>query len=123
MNITENNGNNVLENKENKYELLKNIGDIKIYKYSNIKRISPYKLIFQYFFDKFDSNNYKNAKILLFIGKTGDGKSTAINAIFNIIKGIKIEDKYRFILINEPVKEKGQSESQTDGLHLYYIKD
>ena len=67
--------------------------------------------------------NYKNAKILLFIGKTGDGKTTLINALFNIIKDIKIDDKYRFILIKEEEKEKKQAESQTDGLHLYYIKD
>ena len=53
------------------------------------------------------------------MGKTGDGKSTAINSFFNIIKGIKIEDKYRFILI----EEKGQAESQTDGVHLYYLRD
>ena len=57
------------------------------------------------------------AYILLFVGKTGDGKSTAINSFFNIIKGIKIEDKYRFILIEEKEKEKGQTISQTDGIH------
>jgi hypothetical protein len=34
-----------------------------------------------------------------------------------------LEDNYRFILIKEPAKEKGQAESQTDGVHLYYIKD
>lgn len=34
-----------------------------------------------------------------------------------------MEDNYRFILIKEPAKEKGQAESQTDGVHLYYIKD
>ena len=51
---------------------------------------------------------------MIFIGKTGDGKSTAINALFNIIKGIKLEDNHRFILIKEPKKAKGQAESQTD---------
>ena len=49
------------------------------------------------------------AYILLFVGKTGDGKSTAINSFFNKIKGIKIEDKYRFILIEEKEKEKGEA--------------
>jgi hypothetical protein len=57
------------------------------------------------------------------VGKTGDGKSTAINSFFNIIKGIKIEDKYRFILIEEKEKEKGEAISQTDGIHLYYLID
>ena len=105
------------------YELIKIKNGLKIYKYSNIERISNHKLIYQYYYDKFDSNDYKNAIIILFIGKTGDGKTTAINALFNIIKGVKREDKYRFILIKEPKKEKGQAESQTDGLHFYYIKD
>ena len=61
--------------------------------------------------------------IVLFCGKTGDGKTTAINAFFNIIKGIRNEDNYRFILISEPSKEKGQAESQTNGIHIYYLKD
>ena len=105
------------------YELIKIKDWLKIYKYSNVERISNHDLIYQYYFDKFDDNEYKNANIILFIGKTGDGKTTAINAFFNIIKGIKREDKHRFVLIKEPKKEKGQAESQTDGLHLYYIKD
>ena len=107
----------------NDYELLEISDGLKIFKYSNIERESPHKFIYQYYFDKFEDNEYENAKIILFIGKTGDGKTTAINAFFNIIKGIKIEDKIRFMLIKEPKKEKGQAESQTDGLHLYYIKD
>lgn len=64
-----------------------------------------------------------NAYVVLFCGKTGDGKTTAINAFFNIIKGIEIDDPYRFILITEPEKKTGQAESQTDGVHIYYVKD
>ena len=45
------------------------------------------------------------------------GKLLIINALFNIIKNIKIDDKY--IFIKEEEKEKKQTESQTDGLHLY----
>ena len=116
---------NTIEFERNKYELLKIEDNLKIYKYSNKERILYKNLINQYFYDydNFDESNYKNAKILLFIGKTGDGKTTVINALFNIIKDIKIDDKYRFILIKEEEKEKKQAESQTDGLHLYYIKD
>ena len=108
---------------QNFNEVLEIKDKLTIYKYSNVEGRSTHELIYQYYYDDFDSNDYKNAKIILFIGKTGDGKSTAINAFFNIIKGIKIEDKYRYILIKERKKEKGQAESQTDGLHLYYIKD
>ncbi len=55
---------------------------------------------------------------MLFYGKTEDGKTTAINAFFNIVKGVQLEDNYRFILIIEP-KKKEQAESKTDDLHLY----
>ena len=58
--------------------------------------------------------------IVLICGKIGEGKTTAINAFFNIIKGITLEDNYRFILIHEP---KGKKESENDGVHLYYVKD
>lgn len=37
---------------------------------------------------------------------------------FNIIKGIKLNDNYRFILATEPKKEKGQAESQTDSVNF-----
>ena len=68
-------------------------------------------------------NDEKLAYVILFVGKTGHGKSTAINAFFNIIKGIKLEDKYRIILIKEEKQKGGQAVFQTDGIHLYYIKD
>lgn len=45
----------------------------------------------------------------------------AINAFFNLIKGVKLEDNYRVYLIHEDPKKKG--ESMTDGLHLYYLRD
>ena len=45
------------------------------------------------------------------------------NTLDNIIKGIEIDDPYRFILITEPEKKTGQAESQTDGVHIYYVKD
>ena len=116
-------GNNNIENNLSNYKLLEILDDIKIYQYSHTNSKSPYNLIFQYYIDKFELDDEKNCKIILFIGKTGDGKTTAINAFFNIIKGIKLEDKYRLVLIREKTKEKGQAESQTEGLHLYYIKD
>ena len=106
-----------------KYEIIKKREDLITYKYSNVKPQSPQELVNQYFFDHYEVNDYDNAYVVLFCGKTGDGKSTAINAFFNIVKGIELEDNYRFILITEPPKPKGQAESQTDGVHLYYLKD
>lgn len=106
-----------------KFEIIKKRKDLTIYKYSNVKRESNHVLVYQYFFDSFQASDYESAYVVLFCGKTGDGKSTALNAFFNIIKGIELEDNYRFILITEPPKAKGQAESQTDGVHLYYLKD
>ena len=94
-----------------------------IYKYSEKERQESQFLTFNYFYDNFNEEDYTTAYIVLFAGKTGAGKTTAINAFFNIIKGVKLEDNYRYILIEEPPKPKGQAESQTDGIHLYYLKD
>ena len=106
-----------------KHKILKKREDLTIYLYSDRERVSNKPLVYQYFFDKFDGTDFEKAYVVLFCGKTGDGKTTAINAFFNIIKGIKLEDNYRFILIKEIEKKKGQAESQTDGVHLYYLKD
>jgi len=107
-----------------KYNEIKNEeSNLKLYKYSEKERESKHERVYEYFYDDFDLNDYKDAYIVLFCGKTGDGKSTAINAFFNIVKGIRLEDEFRFILIKEPEKKGGQSVSQTDGIHLYYVKD
>ena len=106
-----------------KYKVLKKREDLTIYLYSDRERVSNHNLVYQYFYDQYNGNDFENAYIVLFCGKTGDGKTTAINAFFNIIKGVKLEDDYRFILIKEIEKQKGQAESQTDGVHLYYLKD
>lgn len=104
-----------------KYEVIKKEEDVTFYRYSNLKSKSNHELVYHYYFDKFESNDYRKAYIVLFVGKTGDGKSTGINAFFNVIKGIKLTDAYRFILIEEQPKKKG--ESVTDGVHLYYLRD
>ena len=106
-----------------KYEILEKKEGLTTYKYSNVERKSDHELVYQYFFDEFDILEVSKAFVILFCGKTGDGKTTAINSFFNIVKGIELEDEQRFILITEPVKEKGQAESQTDGVHLYYLRD
>jgi hypothetical protein len=106
-----------------KYEIIDRKEDLTIYKYSNVPKVSKHELIYEYFYDKLDEQDIQDACVILFCGKTGDGKTTAINALFNIIKGVKLEDNYRFILITETPKATGQAESQTDGVHLYYLKD
>ena len=103
-----------------KYEVLEKRDDLTIYKYSSKERQSNHELVYQYFYDEFNDNDYDNAYVILFCGQTEDG---AINAFFNTIKGIKLEDNYRFNLITEQKKPKEQAESQSYGVHLYYLKD
>lgn len=92
------------------------------YIYSEEERIEDKSnQTYQYNYDHLSEFEKRDAKIVLFVGKTGDGKSTAINAFFNLIKGVKLEDNYRVYLIHEDPKKKG--ESMTDGLHLYYLRD
>lgn len=106
------------------YKKIKEEDGMSFYLYSDKKPQSNHKLVQKYYFDNYDDpNSEKEAKIILFVGKTGDGKTTAINAFFNVMKGVRLEDSFRFILIQEPKKEKGQAESQTDGVHIYYLKD
>ena len=110
-----------------KYKEIKNNefyeDNLKIYSYSEKKGESNHEGVYEYFYDEFDLNDYKDAYIILFFGKTGDGKSTAINALFNIVKGVKLDNDFRFILISEKEKNKNQAVSQTEGVHLYYVKD
>ena len=120
-------GKSINEKKEeinfSKYEIKEYSDKLTIYNYSKVERISPYELVYQYYYDQFDINDYQNAYIVFFCGETGNGKTTAINALFNIIKGIELNDNYRFILIKQKINEKGEKELQTDGIHLYYLRD
>lgn len=96
--------------------------DKKLYLYSEKKPELKKEGIYVYFYDEFDLNDYKEAYIVLFCGITGVGQTNSINAFFNVIKGIKLEDNYRFILINE-ITNKNYYFHKTKGIHLYYIKD
>ena len=106
-----------------KYDIIKKETNLTFYRYSKEERKEIYKNVYQYNFDTFDISDENFAYVVLFVGKTGDGKTTALNAFFNIIKGVQLEDEYRFILIEEVQKKKGQAESQTDGVHIYFLKD
>ena len=108
-----------------KYRLIKTRKNgIRYFKYSDIARIEEKEfLIFHYPYDYLNEFEKKEAIVVLFSGKTGDGKSTAINVFFNIIKGVKLDDNFRFILIDESSNNRGQDQSQTDGIHFYYLKD
>lgn len=98
---------------------------VSFFKYSDVNSFldneNPY--VYHYPYDNLTQQDISDARIILFSGRSGHGKTTAINAFFNIIKGINLEDTFRYILIEEEKKPEGQAVSQTAGVHLYYLRD
>ena len=107
-------------------EILKNNKDIEICynlvidKYSNTNPESNHELVYQYYYDKFNTDDYKKAYVILFVGKSGDGKTRTLNPLLNIIKGINLDSNKRFSLTN---LDDYKHCSPTEGFHLYYLKD
>lgn len=69
--------------------------------------------------------NIKNEviKTILFIGQSGTGKSTLINALLNFFLGVLPEHKFRYqIILGDKKKSKDQTESQTVNIDTYDIK-
>ena len=108
-------------------KILKNNKEIEIYykllinKYSNTNPESNHELIYQYYYDKFNSDDYKNAYVIIFVGKNNQGKTKSLSSLLNIIKGISLDNKKRFTL-TDLVGEYKEC-SSTEGFHIYYIKD
>ena len=92
---------------------------IKTIKYSNKKRQVYLKLIYQYYYDQFKKDDFDKAYIIIFFSDNFEIKLKAINSFLNVIKGIKLEENERFILIENEIFN-----NQLDvGIHIYYLKD
>ena len=66
----------------------------------------------------------ENLKKIIFMGETGTGKSTLINAFINYAVGVKMEDSFRFkLVVDEADGEIDQSISQTPEISGYFIED
>ena len=85
-------------------EKIENNDDLEIYSYPNSDINEIEKL----------SANTKN---ILFIGQSGVGKTTFINALINAILDINEEDNIRYKMVFKETK-KGQHESQTDKTNI-----
>ena len=57
---------------------------------------------------------------VVFVGKTGNGKTTMINAAVNHLLGVKYKDNFRYVLVQEPFTET-TSQSMTKNVHKYYV--
>ena len=65
----------------------------------------------------------ENSISVLFVGQSGSGKSTFINAYVNHILGITKDDKIRYkLIIGDARKEKDQTQSQTDFITIYNVR-
>ena len=93
------------------------IGEIKGKKNnSNLLFIYNYPLNIEY------SSNEEIISIL-FVGQSGTGKSTFINAYINHLLGITSTDKIRYkIIFGDTNKENDQTQSQTDCITIYNIR-
>ena len=68
----------------------------------------------------FTSQEENDSKVLLLIGKTGDGKSSFVNSLVNIYLGIKFEDNFRYLLIRND--DEDQRQSKTKNITVYNIR-
>ena len=78
--------------------------------------------IYLYPSDKFKEEEEIKCKIVIVVGETGSGKTTLLNSLVNYIEGIKLEEYFRYIIINEENIKRKKHESQTEEVNIYYIK-
>lgn len=79
--------------------------NLKIYKYPKIE---------------FNYDQLQECKYLIVIGETGCGKTTLLNCLINFLMGIKQDDDFRYIIIDEK-DNKNKEDSHTLNINSYYI--
>ena len=83
---------------------------------NNTLTIYDYPLNIEY------SSNEESISII-FVGQSGTGKSTFINAYVNYLLGITHYDDIRYkLIIGDKSKEKDQTKSQTDFITIYNVR-
>ena len=93
-------------NKIKDASFIKNIGKKELFLYNSIQ---------------FDKSDESQCYTILVLGQTGSGKTTLINSFLNYLLNIKINDKERYIIINEDIFN-DKSISYTLDVNIYYIK-
>ena len=80
-----------------------------------------YKQLYLYPKIKFSQEDDAASLSMMVVGQTGSGKTTLLNSLINYIMGIKFEDDFRYIIIDEDTG-KNQSHSQTSDVNIYCIQ-
>ena len=71
----------------------------------------------------FDNSLIEDSISIIFVGQSGTGKSTFINAYANHLLGITSNDDVRYkLILGDQSKEKDQTKSQTDFISIYNIR-
>ena len=79
--------------------------------------------IFDYPYKNIEYSSKEKSISVLFVGQSGSGKSTFINAYVNHILGITKDDKIRYkLILGDARKEKDQTQSQTDFITIYNVR-
>ncbi len=118
--IKNNNKINIENNNINNNDNINNIENTPI-ENATIIEFDNNEIIKYYLYPKieFTEEEKNNSKVLLVIGQTGHGKTTFINALINIYLGITINDKFRYLLVQD---ENNQLDSKTKEITIYKIK-
>ena len=70
-----------------------------------------------------DYSSTEESISILFVGQSGTGKSTFINAYVNHLLGITSNDDIRYkLILGDKTKEKDQTKSQTDFITIYNVR-
>lgn len=66
-------------------------------------------------------SNTKPSRTLMFLGATGAGKTTSLNALVNHVFGVQWNDPFRLLLIDETGTKENQAHSQTKWVTAYVL--
>ena len=86
-----------------------------------LKTINNFSIFLYKQEEKFNEKELKNSKTIIMVGETGSGKTTMLNCLTNYLMGVKLSDRFRYFLVDEPERI-DNSHSQTSNVNIYYIR-